>query len=65
MPLLKGLSGLGLGCVGMILVVVVMLFLSAFFWAWPIMVICGALGWNIGYWPASVLLGLGFSFIAG
>lgn len=65
MALLGWIGGLGLGCIGMMIVVCIILLLSAMFWGWPIMVIAGACGWHIGYWPVSVLLGLGFSFIAG
>lgn len=65
MPIFKFVTGGSLGCLAILAIVAVVLFCSALFWGWPIMLVCGALGWHIGYWPASVLLGLGFSFIAG
>lgn len=61
----SAISGLGLGCIGMMFVVCLVILLSAMFWGWPIMVIAGACGWNIPFWPVSVALGLIPTFFLG
>lgn len=65
MPFIAKLLGGGVGCIAAIFIVLIVVLLSAMFWGWPIMVICGACGWHIPFWPVSVALGLIPTFLVG
>lgn len=46
-------------------IVAIILALSACFWGWIFMLIAGACGWHVGFFPIAFFIGLGISLVAG
>jgi len=55
----------GNGCLAVIIVIALVWVISAFWWGWLFMVITGACGWHIPYFPTGVAFGFLLSMVLG
>lgn len=65
MALARRIKITGVSLTVVLVVTGIILALSAAFWGWIFMLIAGACGWHVGYFPVSFFIGLGISLVAG